>query len=108
MSLGGGELGNGGTVTNRTGGTIAGTVEYGIVLDRGGTVINAGAISGPLDAVPGSAGYVSRAVYDPGASFTGSVDGGNAPVSSVVSTLELASGATSRTAAIRVMISSGW
>ncbi len=56
------------------------------------TIDNAGAISGASAAVLLGAGYADRVIVRPGAVFQGLVDGGNALGSTVVSTLELASG----------------
>jgi len=84
------------SVTNQGGGTIAGG-SYGVALRRGGTVVNAGLISGSTKAVHFTAGYTSSVVVDPGASFTGTVDGGNTIGAAHISTLELASGASAGT-----------
>ena len=56
-----------------------------------------GAISGGTDAVKFAAGHTNRLVIDPGAAFTGTVDGGNTIGAASISTLELASGASAGT-----------
>jgi hypothetical protein len=104
---------NGGSVTNQSGGTIAGsrgigvlndpgTVDnagniggtLGVYLKAGGSVTNqsSGTISGSEDAVRFLPGYTSQLVIDPGAVFSGTLDGGNAPGGAAISTLELAEG----------------
>jgi hypothetical protein len=104
---------NGGSVTNQSGGTIAGargvgalndaaTVvnagsiggTLGVYLKAGGSVTNqsGGTISGSQDAVRFLPGYSSLLVIDPGAVFGGTVYGGNVPGGAAVSTLELAAG----------------
>ncbi|WP_158927681.1 Hint domain-containing protein [Acidisphaera sp. S103] len=89
-------LDGGGSVTNQTGGTISGG--YGILGLAGPiTVVNAGAIIGNIDAVKLSTGYASRLVIDPGAMFSGQVNGGNAIGAAHVSTLELAADASAGT-----------
>jgi hypothetical protein len=84
---------SGGTVTNAAGGTITGG-SYGVQLGSAATVVNAGLIAGGTDAIQLNAGTTNRLVIDPGAVFNGDVNGGNAPGSGAVSTLELASGAS--------------
>jgi collagen type I/II/III/V/XI/XXIV/XXVII alpha len=90
-------LSNGGGVTNQNGGSIGGV--YGISGGAGGalTVANAGSIAGTADAVKFAAGFANRLVIDPGAVFNGSVDGGNTIGAAALSTLELASGASTGT-----------
>ncbi|HEY4171617.1 MAG TPA: Hint domain-containing protein [Rhodopila sp.] len=85
-----------GTVVN-AGSVYGGTV--GIYLGTGGSVTNqsGGTIMGAGAAVTVRAGYAATVAVDPGARFIGSVDGGNAIGSAIVSTLELASGASSGT-----------
>ena len=82
------------TVVNA--GSIGGnaTSGTGVFLQFGGTITNqtGGAISGGADAVTLAAGHTNRLVIDPGAVFTGIVDGGNTIGAASISTLELASG----------------
>ena len=106
----------GGVVTNAATGTITGnfgvyvTVATGSVvnagsiggsftgigLKSGGTIVNTGAISG-FNAIQEAAGFTNRLIVAPGASFVGLVNGGNTVGSSLVSTLELASAASTGT-----------
>jgi hypothetical protein len=113
-------LGAGGSVTNQSTGTISGydgvygatiaaTVVNagsigstaasgnGVYLGAGGTVTNSGTISGGADAVTLAAGHTNRVVIDPGAVFTGTVNGGNTIGAGSTSTLELASAASAGT-----------
>jgi hypothetical protein len=83
-------LAQGGVVTNQAGGTIGGYA--GIVALGASTVENAGTISGTT-AVSFSAGYTNSLIDDPGATFIGTVDGGNTIGGSYASTLELSSAA---------------
>ncbi len=87
----------GGSVTNQIAAVISGF--RGIYGGEAGalTVVNGGTISGSSYAVQFAVGQTDRVIVDPGAVFTGSVNGGNTAGSSVVSTLELASGASSGT-----------
>ena len=80
----------GGSVTNQSGGTISGYDGiYGEA--RAVTVVNAGTIAGSSYAVNFEAGYVTnRLIADPGAVFTGAVNGGGG-------VLELASAASAGT-----------
>jgi hypothetical protein len=95
-------LQEGGQVINNGTGAIYG-VNTGVYI--GGTagdtnvVTNLGTISGATYAVYFEAGYTDLLTIDPGASFSGTVDGGNTIGSAFVSTLELASGATAGTLA---------
>jgi hypothetical protein len=57
-----------------------------------GTVVNAGTISGAAAAVVLPSGFADRLVVEPGATFVGAVNGGNAIGGSHASTLELAAG----------------
>ena len=83
-----------GSVTNQAGGEISGQLGVDVV-GAAGTVINGGTIIGTQGtAVALSSGYVNQVTVDPGAVFTGTVDGGNVVGSAVVSTLELAAGIT--------------
>ena len=86
-------LRGGGTVINQNTGTISGS-EAGISLGGASqTVVNAGTIVGVTTAVELSGGGTNRVIVDPGAVFSGGVDGGNSIGGTSVSTLELASGA---------------
>jgi fibronectin-binding autotransporter adhesin len=79
----------GGNVTNHSGDSISG--EFGIYSTDGAvTVVNAGTIAGSTDAVYFAAGLASRLIADPGAVFTGNVNGGGG-------VLELASAASAGT-----------
>jgi hypothetical protein len=86
----------GGSVTNAAGAVIQGSTDNGIfITDGAGTVSNAGtiAVTGTnIDAVLLGAGSPNRVIVDPGAVFSGTVDGGNTIGASIVSTLELAAG----------------
>ena len=87
----------GGTVTNLSGGAITGAKVGVQAYSASSTVINAGTISATdagRHAVSLAAGNTNRVVIDPGAVFTGTVDGGNAIGAASISTLELASGAS--------------
>jgi hypothetical protein len=79
----------GGSVTNRSGGAISGG---GGIEGQGGavTVENAGTIAGSNYAVKFAAGSTNRLIADPGAVFTGNVNGGGG-------VLELASAASTGT-----------
>ena len=110
------KLNVGGSVTNQTNGVISGVhgvyiggtggslvnaglidSTYGVSIHGTGTVVNAGSIAGSQDAVQLSAGYADLLRVDPGGSFSGRVDGGNVVGASVVSTIELTSGASTGT-----------
>ena len=86
-----------GQLTNQAGGTISGAI--GVSVNNIGTVTNAGQITGTTDAVKFSAGSTHRLIVDPGAGFSGTIEGGNTIGATSVSTLELASGATAGTIA---------
>jgi len=87
----------GGYVGNAITGTISSPF-FGVVVNGGsGTVVNAGTIAGSTDAVQFAAGFTNRLEIEPGAVFTGTVTGGNTIGATAVSTLELASGASSGT-----------
>jgi hypothetical protein len=90
-------MGAAGYVTNL--GTIQsnGLGGQGLILGAGGTLTNAGMIAGSRDAVHLYAGFTNQLVVDPGARFFGTVDGGNTIGATSVSTLELASAASSGT-----------
>ncbi len=90
-------LGVGGLVTNQIGGTISGYSGIEAGYNGTATVVNAGTISGITNSVGFTTGHVNRLVADPGAVFKGTVNGGNAIGAAVISTLELASGASSGT-----------
>jgi len=90
----------GGAVTNQAGGTITGAIGVDILhYNGGGTLVNAGSISGTTAAVRFDPNANDRLIVDPGAQFSGTVDGGNtiSPSPLYVSTLELASGASTGT-----------
>jgi hypothetical protein len=90
-------LRQGGSATNAAGGTIT-AGSYGIlVASAAGTVINAGLISGGMDAVKFAAGFANQLTVDPGAAFSGTVDGGNLVGAGIVSILELTSAASAGT-----------
>ena len=97
------ELLSGGVVLNRAAATISAAGAIGVTISGGkGTVRNAGTIAGATSAVLLAAGYANRVIVDPGAAFTGTVQGGNTLFnntlnSTLISTLELASGATTGT-----------
>ncbi len=88
-----------GTVTNLSG-TISGA--NGIDITNGaGTITNAGTIAGgpaPGDkAVKFLTGFANQLTIDPGAVFSGTVDGGNTVGAAIVSSLVLASGTSTGT-----------
>jgi len=99
------ELWFGGTVVNDGNGMIAGSgpsgAYYGVVVQYGsGTVANAGTIAATgtnAAAVLFAPSYANLLVVDPGSDFIGQVDGGNTAGSAIVSTLKLASAASSGT-----------
>jgi Hint domain len=86
------------SLTNVAGGLIEGG-RYGVTVAGSGTLTNAGTISGGYAAVQFGYGYSDRLIDAPGAMFVGKVSGGNAIGSTAVSTLELASGASTGTLA---------
>ena len=84
-------------ISNSSSGTINGG-PFAVVAYYGTTLINSGSIGGTayaFDAI--NPGYANRVVVNPGGVFTGIVKGGNSIGSTVVSTLELGSGAASGT-----------
>jgi hypothetical protein len=84
-------------VDNYSSGTISGG-PYAIVSYAGLSLVNRGTISGTQWAVdPVTPGNVEQVVVSPGAKFVGKVSGGNTIGSTVVSVLELASGASAGT-----------
>jgi Hint domain len=88
----------GGQVTNATGGLVEGAV--GGVKIVGGTLVSAGEIEATAsgaNAVYLASGQTERLVIDPGATFVGLVNGGNAIGAGSTSTLELASSASTGT-----------
>ncbi|WP_158929384.1 Hint domain-containing protein [Acidisphaera sp. S103] len=90
-------LTGGGSVTNQADGTITGSVGIDSQF-AGATVANAGSIVGTGGtAVAFGAGYTNLLTIDPGAVFHGMVNGGNTIGATAVSTLELASGASTGT-----------
>jgi hypothetical protein len=87
-------LTGGGSATNLSTGVITGF--DGILAAGGATVVNAGSIGGTT-AVSFGSGSANRLVVDPGAVFSGTVDGGNTIGAASISTLELASSASAGT-----------
>lgn len=82
-----------GQITNFASGVITGATNGVRVFNGAATLVNAGSIAGGSYAVRFPSGYASRLIVDPGAAFSGKVDGGpGAP-----SALELASGAAQGT-----------
>jgi hypothetical protein len=87
----------GGSVTNQAGGVIAGNTGVDI-RGAAGTVVTSGSIAGyGGTAVQLAAGFANRLVVNPGAAFTGGLDGGNTIGATIASTLELASAASAGT-----------
>jgi T5SS/PEP-CTERM-associated repeat protein len=85
----------GGSIVNQSPGSISGG-HVGIFASSGAaTVTNAGIISGATAAVALAAGFANRVIVDPGAVFSGTVNGGNTIGGASYSVLELAPGATS-------------
>jgi len=81
------DMEGGGRITNSAGGTVSGSA-FGVFLSGGGTITNAGTISGGSYAVDFTTNAANLLVVDPGAVFTGGINGGTG-------TLELAAGAGS-------------
>jgi hypothetical protein len=94
-------LDTGATLINAVGGDITSAREAVVFGPDGGTatLVNAGTIANDVypHAVLFGAGGANRLVVDPGAVFTGVVDGGNSIGATAVSTLELASAASAGT-----------
>ena len=84
---------SGGGITNQAGGTVSGKYDGVLIKFGAGTVTNAGTILGATAAVALPAGFANQVIVDPGAVFSGLVDGGNTIGVTVTSTLELASAA---------------
>jgi hypothetical protein len=91
-------ISGGGMVTNHASGVITGARAIRIT-GAASTVTNAGTISGTTAAVSFGSGSARRLIVDPTGSFTGLVDGGNTIGSTIVSTLQLSSAASSGTIA---------
>jgi hypothetical protein len=91
----------GGSIGNAAGALISGY--YGVAITGGpGVLLNAGTVESTSPsgaAVAFSGGYDNRLIDDPGAVFVGAVRGGNKVGAPSVTTLELASGATTGTLA---------
>ena len=85
-----------GVIINAASGTIAGG-PFAIVAYVQTTVVNYGLIESTYKTVDFTPGYADRLVAAPGATFFGAVIGGNTIGSSIVSTLEFASGASQGT-----------
>jgi hypothetical protein len=88
------QIDHGGIVVNRAGGYISGADMGALILGGAGTVVNAGTFDGGVGglAVSLAAGFADRVVVDPGAVFTGAINGGNIAGSPTTSTLEFAAG----------------
>jgi hypothetical protein len=81
-----------GTVSNAASGTISGGA-FGVVsYGYSDTVVNQGSIFSTDFAVQMGSGAANRVIVSPGASFTGTVDGGNTLTATAASALELAAG----------------
>ena len=89
-------LSGGGPAINQAGGTISGSVGMRLI-GGAGTVTNGGIISGTTAAVQFTGGFANRLIVNPGGSFSGLVNGGNTIGSTISSTLQLASAASSGT-----------
>ncbi len=104
-SFAGIELQSGGAVTNQAGGVISSQIYIGaffvssVSFPGAVTLTNFGSIAGGPghDAVLLPAGNTGRLIIEPGAVFTGNVDGGNTIGGTSISTMELASGASAGT-----------
>ena len=81
----------GGILTNNAGGTIIGGTAV-KVAGAAATVTNAGTMNGTANAIQFSAGYANELNVDPGAVFSGTIDGGNTLGASIASTLDFGSG----------------
>jgi len=78
------------SLTNLAGGVIAGAQMGVRTGGAAATIINAGTITGGTMAVGFAAGFANRLVLEPGAQFSGLVDGGNMLGAAIGSVLELA------------------
>ena len=86
-------LTSGGEVTNAAGAIINASTRGVDIAFGQGTLVNAGTIAVTSgDAVYFQSGYADKLVVEPGAVFDGTISGGNAIGSSIVSTLELGAG----------------
>src|SRR5215472_9111017 len=72
-----------GVVTNLSTGTISGATGI-FIINNAGTVVNAGDISGSVNAVVFNGRYHNLLVFDPGATFSGFVNGGNRAYGGVI------------------------
>ena len=81
------ELNSGGQVVNLSTGTIIGSLDA-ITIAGAGTVTNAGTITGP---VVFASGFTNQLRVLPGAQFTGTVNGNDAPAPASISSIELLS-----------------
>jgi T5SS/PEP-CTERM-associated repeat protein len=88
------ELGSAGAITNAASAVVTGT-EFGIELSAGGTLTNAGSITGSSGTAVVFGGTSNLLVLDPGYNFSGIVLGGTS--ASAVNTLQLASASSAGT-----------
>ncbi len=91
-------LGKGGTLTNQAGGALTGNRGV-VATGAAATIRNAGTIAGSTSAVSFGAGFAHTLIADPGAVFSGVVNGGNTIGATAASTLELTSAVSAGTLA---------
>jgi hypothetical protein len=81
-----------GLISNGSSGTISGGAFGVVTYNFTDTVVNQGTIFGTEFAVAMGSGGANRVIVSPGASFTGTVNGGNPLTATVASVLELTAG----------------